>query len=413
MKCAICQKDSTDKYCSNCKQIRIVYVIHKLLEKISIKERFNNTTLITKKITNIELYDLELLYSNNLVTKDRYNNYQMKEETIKEYLEKNDKSNKTINLTEKQKNTKNNKTKEIPKTEDVILILEKSFNFNETFTIEQISELLEISNKDAKIILNNLNEKNLIKKSRRGQKYTLNMHQIIKYKKMNKINEKKITTIKEIKKPQNTLKETKNKETTSNVEVVNNNKKKEKTVKQIHSEKEIIPIIRTFINEELMILPRGVNENDFSIKQLFEEFNLFSTYDKVSLNKFEELFHKVINTYPHIRHKTYNSNIRYNVKLRKTPNDSLLNIQYNNHKFSHNEKRIVELEDNSLKIRTKILPSELSILFNLIVFTNENILEFTYKKENDLIDVLLKYDLTDEDSELWLNFLKSYNLCNT
>ncbi|RAP54675.1 MAG: hypothetical protein BZ137_00965 [Methanosphaera sp. rholeuAM130] len=85
-------------------------------------------------------------------------------------------------------------------------------------------------------------------------------------------------------------------------------------------------------------------------------------------------------------------------------------IQANNQKFTYNENCRVRLKENLLEIDTDIAKEEFAQLYNLIVYTHENIKNYSYHVLNDKIHIEITYDLTDENPELWLKFIKSYNL---
>lgn len=423
MNCQICNGPSNDKYCGKCRHIRCVYVIHKLLEKIPLNEKINTDILIVKKIKNIEKYDLELLVENELLIKDRYHNYRwVNIEKIEQYLKKHDKSNKKLKLIE----DKVKKEQKIPTIDEVVLYIEKNYNMTESFDEDKLAGQLKTNKVQTKKIIKELIDGNLIKKSFYGQ-YTLNYHQIIKYKQKNKINENKIKTLKNIKQnpnekdikktvisTQKSTAKTKKKSKKSTKKNSKTNKSNKQNIiktssKEYAKEDKIIPLIREYINSQLIILPRGVKDSDLTQRDLYDEFKKYNK-DDISKDDFNIYFHRTINTYPHIRHTSAGDIIRYNVKSRQTPQITLKNIQLISDKFKYNEDTSVQLNENTLEVDTHIHKDEQPQLFNLMVYTHENIIEHTYQVKDDMIHIHITYDLSDENPDLWIKFLKSYNI---
>ena len=427
MNCQICNKQSTDKYCDSCKHIRNVYVIHKLAEKISLNEIINTNTLINKKLKNIERYDLESLKKEGLLETYRFKNYRWTSiEKINQYLEVHDKSCKKVEFFDK------NKQDNLPTTDEVVLILEKEYNITDTFDEEELSANLNTKKIETKKIINGLLDERLIKKSFYG-KYKLNYQEIIRYKQRNNIKEDKIKRLNKLQPPtkdsktvisdirdtkqryDKTVTKKKGKKTTrkttgnkkDNHFRKNHGKKKNET--KIPIDDRFITSIREYINKELIILPRNVKDNDLTLNELYDEYREYSDC-KVSRKDFDKYFHRTINTYPHIRHKRYDDTYKYNIKSRKTPQITLDKLQHDNQKFSYNEDCLVQLKENTLKVDTYIYQDELPQLYNLMIYTQENIIDYHYQKEDDKIHIEITYDLTDENPDLWLKFLKSYNL---
>lgn len=429
MNCQICNKESKDKYCDECKHIRCVYTIHKLSEKISLNEKFNTNTLIIKKLKNIERYDLELLTDNGILTRDRLNNYQWAGiESINQYLDKYDKSDKKITIKEDKKDA-------IPSLDKVVLFLEKNYNITDTFDIDKLSAQLNTSKNQTKKIIEKLAAQNLIKKSFYGN-YKLNYHQIIKYKQSQNIQEDKIKTLSGIKetsqdkkstttitgkksstKSKKTTKKTGNKKSTKKVDDKKKTRQKNRSdskdnvisMVELSKENNLVPTIRDFINSQLIILPHNITDNDLTLDELYSEFKDYTSND-IRREDFDKYFHRIINTYPHIRHKNLNDTVKYNIKSRKTPWIIMDNLQKNNQKFRYNSHSRVRLKDNTLEVDAYIHGDELAQLYNLIIYTQENITDYRYSLNDDMIHVEITYDLTDENPDLWLKFLKSYNL---
>lgn len=419
MNCQICGVESVEKYCDECKHIRCVYVIHKLNEIISLNENFNTNTLIIRKLKNIEQYDLELLAANGILTKDRLNNYKWSDvDKINKYLESYDKSNSKLTFREESK-----KEEKMPTSDEVVLYIEKNYNMTDMITHEKISSQFNTNKTQTKKIIQELEDNNIIKKSFYDN-YRINYHQIIKFKEKNNINEDKIKTLKKIKRtPQKTkiTKETKSKKTTSNKSGKKTNKKsseqkdsltKKQTIisnNHLNKDDKIIPLLRQFINAWLIILPRGVKDSDLTQEDIYREFKSYSE-NAVSKDDFDSYFSRIINTYPHIRHEKIDDEIKYNIKSRKTPQIILDEIQSDNNKFRYNKNSQVQLRENKLEVNAVIYNDELAQLYNLLVYTKENILECNYKSDDDRIRVHIIYDLERENPDLWIKFLKSYNI---
>lgn len=432
MNCQICNNESTDKYCDDCKHIRIVYVIHKLADSISLNEKFNTNTLIIKKLKNIENYDLELLRENGILVKDRLNNYKWADnDSINQYLEVHDKSGRKFTLNDDKKDEKT------PSIDAVVLFLEKNYNITDTFDVDKLSGQLNTSRNQTKKIIEKLTGENLIKKSFYGN-YKLNYHQIIKYKKSKNITEDKMKTLSDIKESSqdkksktritDTKSKSKDKKATGKsgkkkITKSTGNKKKTKqmvnddltrndnviSAGELSKENSIIPLIRDFINSQLIILPHNITDNDLTLDELYSQFNDY-TSSKVARDDFDKYFHRIINTYPHIRHKKLPDTIKYNIKSRRTPCIILDSLQENNQKFRYNKDSRVRLKDNTLEVDMHIYSDELSQLYTLIVYTQENIINYRYQLKDDKIHVMIVYDLSDENPDLWLKFLKSFNL---
>lgn len=429
MNCQICNSESADRYCSDCKHIRSVYVIHKLAEKIPLNEKFNTNTLIIKKLKNIEKYDLELLVENGLLIRDRLSNYKWTSiEEVNKYLSEHDNSGKKIKIRDDSKD-------KTPAVDEVIVLLEKTYNITDTFDEDDLSSLAKMNKNQTKKTIKKLIEENLIKKSFYG-KYKLDFTQILKYKKTHKIKEDKIKTLGNIKDTTNIKKtkttiskdnkksttKTKNSKTTKNKppkkdKTKNNTKEINKRPKNdnrplIHqpdSDDKTIHDIREFINTQLIILPRNVKENDITLEEIFNEYAEYSGQN-IKKEDFNRYFHRIINTYPHIRHKKIDHSIQYNIKSRKTPQLTLNDIQKNTKKFTCSDDSQVQLNENTLEVDAYIPKDELPQLYNLIVYTHENITEYKYKVIEDRIHIEIVYDLNEENPDLWLKFLKSYNL---
>jgi len=436
MTCQICNGPSTDKYCKKCKHIRAVYVIHKLLEKISLNEKFNKDTLTVKKIKNIEEYDLDILLENEILLKDRFNNYKWTSiDYINKYLEQHDKTKTKLTIKNNSK-----KDKEIT-IDEAITVLEKNYNITDTFDEDNLSFKLKANKKQTKEIIRKLTDKKLIKKSFYG-KYIVNYQAIIKYKKKNNIKDNKIKRLNNIKqtandsnnkktekKSQNKKKNTKKNKASSKTKenpkkktrYTITKKNKEDPTKKIQHNKEninkislskddkIIPTIREYINSNLIILPRNVKSTDLSLNEIYHEFTDYAK-DKISQEEFDKYFHRIINTYPHIRHEKMDDKIKYNIKSRKTPQIIINNLQKETQKFTYNKNCKVQLKENTLKVSTNIKINEMPQLYNLLIYTQENIIEYNYYKKDDEIHFEITYDLNNENPDLWLKFLKSYNL---
>ena len=442
MNCQICNGPSKDKYCKKCKHIRAVYTIHKLLEKISLNEKFNTDTLIVKNIKNIEEYDLELLLENEILIKDKYNNYKWTSiDNINKYLEEHDQTKTKLTIKDKPK-----KDKKIT-LDEAIIVLEKNYNITDSFDEDNLSFKLKTNKKQTKEIIKKLTDKKLIKKSFYG-KYLLNYPEIIKYKKKNNIKDNKIKRLNNIKQTANdsnnqiTDKKSQNKKETTKKKTINNKKKTsknkdnskkktryttikkkedtpDKTIQQskkdtsnksiLSKDDKIIPTIREFINNNLIILPRNVKNTDLTLNEIYDEYNEYAK-DNISQEEFHKYFHRIINTYPHIRHDKIDNIIKYNIKSRKTPQIIINNLQEDTQKFIYNNNCNVQLKENTLKIVTDIEIEEKPQLYNLLIYTQENIIEYNYHKKDDKIHIEIIYDLSNENPDLWLKFLKSYNL---
>lgn len=426
MNCQICNRPSEDKYCNNCKGLRSVYVIHKLYEKISLNEKFNRDTLKIKNLKNIEEYDLELLTENQILIKDRFNNYKWTNiEEINNYLSIHDRTGKQLTIKEKTRKDNKKKSKEDKKItiSEAILVLEKNYNITETFDEEELSNKLKTNKKQTKDIIKKLTDVKLIKKSFYGR-YRLNYQEILKFKEKNNIKEKKINKLSNIKQSTNenktrkgnekqskTKKKTSKKKSNKNKsrKKQNNTKKEEIDKSQLSQEEKTIPLIREYINNCLIILPRNVKENDLTLNELYKQYQEHTKSD-ITRNDFDKYFHRTINTYPHIRHQKSDENIKYNIKSRKTPQIIINNLQENTQKFTFNDKSIVQLKQNTLKVDATITTDELPQLYSLLVYTQENIIKYNYDKKDEEIHIEITYDLNDENPDLWIKFLKSYNI---
>lgn len=284
------------------------------------------------------------------------------------------------------------------KTADVISILEQEFNLNEKITPKKISEKLNTDDDETNEIINTLINENILKTSRKGH-YTLNVHKIILYKQKHNLSKNKIKTINNIK--QEKTKPQEDKKKANNIQPIKKALKIEDSLLEI----------RNFINEELIILPRQAKKEDMNIEEIYSQYREYS--DKaIGLNEFKKTFHRTINTYPHIRHYTYENTITYNIKLRKTPVITLEKIQENNGMINYNKNNIYEIKENQLYAKISVKKDEIAQIYNLLAYTYENIKNYTYTKEDDKILIEITYDITDEDPDLWIKFIESYNITN-